>query len=117
MTSLAHSLIQRVIKQRDLMQSMTEQTKTISARVTSKDRAVSAEVDGLGNLTGLWLGPPATRLEADALAKLIVDTAQEAARVSAERYAFLMKEFMTRMDELQKAPLVRYDGTTVEPGN
>lgn len=115
MTSLARSLIERVTKQRDLMLSMSEQTKTISARVTSKDRAVSAEVDGVGNLTGLWLGPPATRLEPTVLAKLIVDTANEAARISTERYAFMMKEFMTRLDELQKAPLARHDGTTVEP--
>jgi DNA-binding protein YbaB len=115
MTSLAHSLIERVIKQRDLVQSMTEETKSISVRVTSRDRAVSAEVDGLGALTGLWLGPPATRLEADALAKLIVDTAQEAARMAMERYAFLMQEFTTRMEELQKAPLTRWDGTVIQP--
>ena len=115
MTSLAQSVIARVIKQRDLMQSMTEQTKSISARVTSRDRAVSAEVDGLGNLTGLWLGPPATRLDADELAKLIVDTAQAAARVAIERYAMLVNEFTNRMAELQKAPLTRSNGEIVEP--
>lgn len=115
MTSLAHSLIERVIKQRDLLQSMTEETKAISARVTSKDRSVSAEVNGLGSLTGLWLGPPATRLDADALAKLIVDTAQEAARLAMERYAFLLKEFTSRMEEFQKAPLTRWDGTVIQP--
>ena len=115
MTSLAQSVIARAIKQRDLLQSMTEQTKTISARVTSRDRAVSAEVDGLGSLTGLWLGPPASRLDPDTLAALIVETAQAAAKVSAERYNFLLKEFMTRMDELQKTPLTRSDGTHFEP--
>jgi DNA-binding protein YbaB len=115
MTSLASSLIERVKKQRDLMQSMTEETNSISARVTSKDRAVSAAVDGRGSLTGLWLGPPATRMEADALAKLIVETAQEAARVAAERYAFLVKEFTTRMEELQQTPLTRWDGSVIQP--
>lgn len=115
MTSLAQSVIARAIKQRDLMQSMTEQSKQISARVTSRDRAVSAEVDGLGQLTGLWLGPPASRLDPDVLAQLIVDTAHAAAKISAERYAFLLKEFLTRLDELQKAPLIRSDGTTIEP--
>ncbi|BDB43693.1 MULTISPECIES: YbaB/EbfC family nucleoid-associated protein [Mycobacterium] len=115
MTSLAQSVIARAKKQRDLLQSMTEQTKTISARVTSRNRAVSAEVDGLGQLTGLWLGPPASRLEPDVLADLIVETAQAAAKVAAERYSFLLKEFMTRMDELQKSPLARSDGTIVEP--
>lgn len=115
MTSLAQSVIARAIKQRDLLQSMTEQSKAISARVTSRDRAVSAEVDGLGSLTGLWLGPPASRLDPDALASLIVETAQAAAKVAMERYSFLLKEFTARMDELQKAPLVRSDGTVVEP--
>ncbi|OBK28305.1 hypothetical protein A5634_20575 [Mycobacterium asiaticum] len=115
MTSLAQSVIARATKQRDLLQSMTEQSRAISARVTSRDRAVSAEVDGLGRLTGLWLGPPASRLDPDALASLIVDTAAAAAKVAAERYNFLLKEFMVRMQELQNAPLVRSDGTVVEP--
>lgn len=115
MTSLAQSVIARAIKQRDLMQAMTEQSKTITARVTSRDRAVSAEVDGLGSLTGLWLGPPASRLDPDALATLIVETADAAARVAAERYNFLLKEFTTRMEELQNAPLTRSDGTVIEP--
>ncbi|OBI95840.1 YbaB/EbfC family nucleoid-associated protein [Mycobacterium asiaticum] len=115
MTSLAQSVIARAIKQRDLLQSMTEQSRTITARVTSRDRAVSAEVDGLGQLTGLWLGAAAGRLDPDALATLIVETAQAAAKVAAERYNFLLKEFTARMAELQKAPLVRSDGTIVEP--
>jgi DNA-binding protein YbaB len=117
MTSLAQSVIARASKQRDLLQSMTEQSKSITARVTSRDRTVSAEVDGLGQLTGLWLGPPASRLEPDVLAALIVETAHAAAKVAAERYSFLLQEFMARMDELQKAPLVRSDGTIVEPNS
>jgi len=116
MTSLAQSVIARAIKQRDLLQSMTEQTKTITARVTSRNRAVSAEVDGLGQLTGLWLGPPASGLDPDVLAALIVDTAQAAAKVAAERYSYLLKEFTVRMEELQRAPLTRSDGTVIEPG-
>ncbi len=115
MTSLAHSLIERVIKQRDLLQAMTEETNSISVRVTSKDKAVSAEVDGRGSLTGLWLGPPATRLDAEALAKLIIDTSHEAARLAMERYAFLLKEFTSRMEEFQQAPLTRWDGATFHP--
>ncbi|OBK17434.1 YbaB/EbfC family nucleoid-associated protein [Mycobacterium asiaticum] len=115
MTSLAQSVIARAIKQRDLLQSMTEQSKTITARVTSRDRAVSAEVDGRGQLTGLWLGAVAVRLDPDVLAALIVETAQAAAQVAAERYNFLLKEFTVRMAELQQSPLVRSDGSIVEP--
>jgi DNA-binding protein YbaB len=115
MTSLAQSVIARAKKQRDLMLAMTEQSKAISARVSSRDQAVSAEVNGLGELTGLWLTPRASRMDPDALAALIVETAKAAAGVALERYGFLMKEFTTRMDELQRAPLIRSDGTTVEP--
>lgn len=117
MTSLAQSVIARAIKQRDLLQSMTEQSKTITARVTSRDRSVSAEVNGLGSLTGLWLGSPAARLDPDTLANLIVETAQAAAKVALERYSYLLKEFNVRMDELQNAPLTRSNGAIVDPSD
>jgi DNA-binding protein YbaB len=115
MTSLAQSVIARAKKQRDLMLSMTEQSKAITARVTSRDRSVSAEVNGLGALTGLWLGPPASRLDPDVLAGLIVETAQAAAKVALERYSYLLNEFNVRMAELQKAPLTRSNGAVVDP--
>lgn len=114
--SLAQSLIARVKKQRDLMQSLAEHSGSVSVRVTSRDQSVSAEVDAHGALTGLWLGPSSARLGADALAKLVVDTAQEAARHALERHAFLHKEFHTRMDELAQSPLTCWDGSTFVPG-
>jgi DNA-binding protein YbaB len=115
-TGLADSLIARIIKQRDLAAAMDEHCKSISARVTSRDQNVSVEVDGFGAMTGLWLGPNAHKLGPDALAKLIVETAQAAARVAAERQTCLTEEFSSRMRKLQQAPLTRWDGTTFEPG-
>lgn len=115
-TSLARSLIERVKKQRDLMQSLAEHTGSVSVRVTSRDQSVAAEVDAQGALTGLWLGPSASRLGADVLAKLIVDTSQEAARHAMERHAFLFKEFHARMAELEKSPLTCWDGSNFTPG-
>ncbi|ORB48952.1 hypothetical protein BST43_24010 [Mycobacteroides saopaulense] len=115
-TSLAASLLARVRKQRDLMQSLAEHTAAVSVRVTSRDQSVSAEVDAHGALSGLWLGSSAARLGADVLAKLIVDTAQEAARHAMERHAFLFKEFNARMAELEKTPLTCWDGSTFVPG-
>jgi DNA-binding protein YbaB len=114
MTSLAQSVIARAMKQRDLLQSMTEECQSISVRVTSRDWSVSAEVDGLGGLRGLWLGPSAGSLDPDALANLIVETAHAAAQLAVERYSFLLKELTTRMGALQKEPLTLSDGTTVE---
>ncbi len=89
MSGLADSLIGRIRKQRDLVQAMDEHCQSISARVTSRDGNVSAEVDGMGAMTGLWLGPAAHKLGADALAKLIVETAGAAAQVATARQQFL----------------------------
>jgi DNA-binding protein YbaB len=114
MTGLADSLIARIVKQRDLVQAMDEHCQSISARVTSRDQNVIVEVDGLGAMTGLWLGPNADKLGPDALSKLIVETAQAAARVAADRQKYLTEEFRTRMHELHRAPLTRWDGTTFE---
>lgn len=116
MTGLADSLIARVVKQRDLAAAMHDHCRSISARVTSRDQNVSVEVDGYGAMTGLWIGPSAHNLGADGLAKLIVDTAQAAAGVAADRQRFLSEEFSGRMNELRQAPLTRWDGTTFEPG-
>lgn len=116
MTSLAESLLEVAKRQRDLMQALGEHCNAISVRVASRDQSVSAEVDATGAMTGLWLNPQAARLGADALAKLIVETAQAAARLALERQNYLFNEFNTRMQELQKTPLTCWDGTTFVPG-
>jgi DNA-binding protein YbaB len=113
-TGLADSLIARIVKQRDLVAAMDDHCKSISARVASRDQNVSVEVNGYGAMTGLWIGPSAHKLGADALAKLIIETAQAAARVAADRQGFLSDEFSRRMSELRQAPLTRWDGATFE---
>ena len=112
---LADSVIARIVLQRNLMQAMDEHCKSISARVTSGDKTVSVQVDGLGAMTGLWLGESAYRNGPDALAQLIVDTARVAAKVALDRQTFLLEEFNERLRALQQAPLTRYDGTTFQP--
>lgn len=116
MTSLAQSVLARAGKQRELLRALSEHSNSISVRVSSRDKAVSAEVDATGALTGLWLEPQAARLGADKLAALIVETAQAAARLALARQNFLIEEFNTRMAELQKAPLTCWDGSTFVPG-
>jgi DNA-binding protein YbaB len=115
LSGLADSLLARIVKQRNLLQAMDEHCKSISTRVTSRDRSVTVEVDGIGAMTGLWLGPRATKLGADALAKLIVDTAAAAAQLAQQRHASLLAEFTARMRAVQKEPLTRWDGTTFTP--
>ena len=112
---LTDSLIARIVKQRDLIQAMDEQCRSISVRVTSRCKSVSVQVDGLGAMTGLWLGDSVYRLGADGLAKLIVDTAQAAAWAAMDRQRYLIREFTDRLTALQQTPLVRRDGTTFKP--
>lgn len=112
MSGLADAVIARVLKERDLLQALDEHCRSISARVTSRDKSVSVEIDGLGAMTGLWLGPQAHKLGPKALAKLIVDTAQAAAQITVDRQNFLIAEFNRRMRALDETPLTRWDGTT-----
>jgi DNA-binding protein YbaB len=114
---LADSLIARITKQRDLIQAMDEHCKSMSVRVTSRCKSVTVQVDGLGAMTGLWLGDSAYHNGSDALAGLIVETARAAAQTVADRQRYLIKEFTERMSVLQRAPLVRRDGTTFQPGS
>lgn len=116
MTSLAQSVLARAAKQRDLLKALAEHCNSISVRVTSRDKSVSAEVNATGEMTGLWLEPQASRLGADALAKLIVETAQAAARLALERQDFLYKEFNSRMADLAKGELTCWDGSRFTPG-
>jgi len=113
MSGLADELVARMIEQRDLLQAADEHCQSVSARVTSRDESVTVEVDGLGAMTGLWLRPKALRLGPDALAKLIVDSAQAAAKVCVDRQNFLIAEFDRRRRALEKTPLTCWDGTTI----
>jgi DNA-binding protein YbaB len=114
---LADSVLARIAKQRDLIHAMDEHCKSMSVRVTSRCKSVSVEVDGLGAMTRLWLGDSAYHDGADALAKLIVDTARAAAKQALDRQSYLIKEFTQRLNTLQHAPLTRHDGTTFQPGS
>jgi len=113
MSGLVDSVIARVAGQRDLLQALSEHCQSISARVTSRDGSVSVEVDGLGAMTGLWLRSQALKLGPKALAKLIIDTAEAAARVCVDRQNFLIAEFNRRMRALDATPLTSWGGTTI----
>jgi DNA-binding protein YbaB len=115
MSGLAASLIARIIAQRDLIAAMDEHCNSVSARVASRDNAVSVEVDGMGTMTGLWLSPKALTLGPDALSSLIVNTAAAAAKVATDRQQVLATEFAVRMRALQDESLICWDGTTVQP--
>jgi hypothetical protein len=116
MSGLVDSLIARIMLQRDLIYRMDEYGRSISARVTSRDKSVTVEVDGLGAMTGLWLSEFAYRNGAEALATLIVETAQAAAKIALDRQNYLVAEFTERLAALQHTSLTRSDGLSFDPG-
>ena len=94
---LAESLIVRMVAQRDLLGEMGGRFALISAHVASPDESVGVEVDALGAMTGLRLGPAARELEPDVLANLIVETAAAAAQQVLDRQDLLINELNHRM--------------------
>jgi DNA-binding protein YbaB len=112
-SGLADALIARIVEQSDLLAAMNEHCQGLHA---SREELVSVEVDGLGAMTGLWLSPRALKLESDALARLIVDTARAAAEVCVERQNRLFAEFTRRMRTLEQKQLTGRDGTTMTTG-
>jgi DNA-binding protein YbaB len=114
LSGLADSLIARMVAQRDLLEELDDRFAAISARVASPDEAVSVEVDGQGAMIGLWLGPHALELDAEALEELIVDTAAAAARDALDHQNRLVDELNDRMRALRETPLTLWDGTTIE---
>lgn len=116
MSGLADSLVARLLKQRDLLQAMNEECRSISVTVASADQAVKVQVNGVGAMTGLWLSRRATQIPATELAKLIVNTAKAAAQHALERQRYLGERFDERFGDLTREPLTRWDGTTFVPG-
>lgn len=63
----------------DRMQTATEALTDIVVRETSDDDEVTVEVNGRGEMTGLWLADAAMSLTGERLGQLIVATANSAA--------------------------------------
>jgi DNA-binding protein YbaB len=108
---LADSVAARLALQRELLQELQDQCRSIAVRATSRDRAVTVQVDGTGAMTALTLRGATTRLSADALAELIVNTAQTAAAAALERRNQLTEQFNGRFSALQQQPLRKWDGS------
>ena len=90
----------RLAEQRALTAALNEQIDSLSVAVSNADQSVRAQVDGWGALTGLWLHERAYRDGAEALAAQIVEVAQAAAQLVADRQAFLLNEFGKRAQRI-----------------
>lgn len=113
-TGLADSLIERMVAQRDLLQEIDDRCASISGHATSPDESVHVEVDGVGAMTSLWLDARALEHDAEALAKLIVETAAAAAQVAVDRQTSVVDELNARIRALQETPLTLWDGTVIK---
>ncbi len=91
---------ERRVEQCDLTVALNEQIDSLSVEVSNADRSVRVQVDGWGAMTGLWLHERAYRDGADALAVQIVEVAQAAAKLVADRQAFLLNEFGKRAQRI-----------------
>lgn len=64
----------------------------IRARASDDDDVVTAEVDGQGNLTGLWINDSIAQLDTRTVSELIIQTAAEAARLATEQRMELIRQ-------------------------
>ncbi|NIJ10417.1 DNA-binding protein YbaB [Saccharomonospora amisosensis] len=71
-----------------------ESLREVEATARSPRGEVAVTVNAAGALEGVKLTPPARRLEAEALAALIVDTAREAQRIAAARMTEVMAGYL-----------------------
>ncbi|EHK87223.1 YbaB/EbfC family nucleoid-associated protein [Saccharomonospora azurea] len=72
----------------------SESVRDIGATASSPRGEVTVSVNAGGALQGVTLTPMARRLEADALAELIVTTAREAQRLAGARMAEVMEDYL-----------------------
>jgi hypothetical protein len=103
-TGLADSVVARIALQRDLLHGLNDHCEAIRVRATTRNRAVSVEVDAMGALTDLTLGSAATQLSPNELSELIVNIGQTAAKAALARRDQLVAQFRLEFDRLRAGP-------------
>ncbi|NDV07841.1 YbaB/EbfC family nucleoid-associated protein [Rhodococcus sp. IEGM 248] len=84
------AIVGRATEQVNLLEEALAGLQAIKARASSKSDQVTAEVDGNGTLTGLWMDDSISTLDARTLATMITNTTQEAARLATEQRTRVM---------------------------
>ncbi|MFC9551026.1 YbaB/EbfC family nucleoid-associated protein [Rhodococcus sp. NPDC056960] len=79
------AIVGRATEQVALLEEALAGLRAITARASSESDQVTAEVDGNGTLTGLWMDDSISTLDARALATMITSTTREAARLATEQ--------------------------------
>lgn len=84
------AIVGRATEQVNLLEEALAGLQSITARASSESDQVTAEVDGNGTLTGLWMDDSISSLDARTLAAMITSTTQEAARLATEQRTRVM---------------------------
>ena len=84
------AIVGRATEQVNLLEEALAGLQSITARAASESDQVTAEVDGNGALTGLWMDDSISSLDARTLAAMITSTTQEAARLATEQRTRVM---------------------------
>jgi len=84
------AIVGRATEQVNLLEEALAGLQAITARASSESDQVTAEVDGNGTLTGLWMDDSISALDARTLATMITSTTQEAARLATEQRTRVM---------------------------
>ncbi|MFC9832235.1 YbaB/EbfC family nucleoid-associated protein [Rhodococcus sp. NPDC127530] len=84
------AIVGRATEQVNLLEEALAGLQAITARASSESDQVTAEVDGNGTLTGLWMDDSISTLDARTLATMITSTTQEAARLATEQRTRVM---------------------------
>lgn len=84
------AIVGRATERVNLLEEALAGLQSIRARASSESDQVTAEVDGNGTLTGLWMDDSISRLDARTLAAMITSTTQEAARLATEQRTRVM---------------------------
>ncbi|WP_067562049.1 YbaB/EbfC family nucleoid-associated protein [Nocardia acidivorans] len=86
MSAEMDALVAGVTNQLEALEAALAGLRGVRGRFTSEDRSVSAEVDGDGALTGLWLAESTTTRSPADVSRLVLWACREAAaRAAAQR--------------------------------
>lgn len=85
------AIVGRATEQVNLLEEALAGLASITVRASSESDQVTVEVDGNGNLTGLWMDDSISTLDVRVLAALITSTSHEAARLADEQRALVMR--------------------------
>lgn len=90
MSAEMEALVSGVGKQLEALESALAGLREVRGRFSSEDRSVTAEVDGDGALTGLWLAESVAARPPAEVAQLILWACQQAAAAATSQRAAVL---------------------------